>query len=136
MAPIIPHPILSSHQNQEAQQAQYEQQHEEQQEPTTTTSTASKKRIVKIGTRKSQLAMIQAEAIRDDLQRHHPDVEFVIVSKHTAGDNNKVTPLHEFGAKSLWTLDLENLLLADQVDLIVHCLKGMFFSLLPDKECC
>ena len=42
----------------------------------------------------------------------------------TTGDNNLNKPLHSFGAKSLWTRELEELMLVGEVDLIVHSLKG------------
>lgn len=43
----------------------------------------------------------------------------------TAGDKNQVTALHDFGAKALWTYELEALLLEGKLDLIVHSLKGI-----------
>ncbi|KAJ9637912.1 porphobilinogen deaminase [Coniosporium tulheliwenetii] len=43
----------------------------------------------------------------------------------TMGDKNQVTPLHEMGAKALWTHELEALLLEGRLDLVVHSLKDM-----------
>lgn len=43
----------------------------------------------------------------------------------TAGDKNLTTALHDFGAKSLWTYELEALLLDGRLDLIVHSLKDI-----------
>ena len=50
----------------------------------------------------------------------------------TIGDKNQVTALHEFGAKSLWTHELEAQLLDGRLDCIVHCLKDMP-TVLPEK---
>lgn len=47
------------------------------------------------------------------------------------GDKNQTTALHEFGAKSLWTHELEAQLLEGKLDLIVHCLKDMPTQLPP-----
>lgn len=49
----------------------------------------------------------------------------------TMGDKNQTTALHEFGAKSLWTHELEGQLLDGRLDLIVHCLKDMPTQLPP-----
>lgn len=46
----------------------------------------------------------------------------------TTGDNNLTKPLHAFGGKSLWTKELEELMLEGSVDLIVHSLKGFCYS--------
>ena len=47
------------------------------------------------------------------------------------GDKNQVTALHEFGAKSLWTHELEAQLIEGNLDLIVHCLKDLPTQLPP-----
>lgn len=47
------------------------------------------------------------------------------------GDKNQTTALHDFGAKSLWTHELEGQLLDGRLDLIVHCLKDMPTQLPP-----
>jgi hydroxymethylbilane synthase len=49
----------------------------------------------------------------------------------TMGDKNQTTALHDFGAKSLWTHELEAQLLDGRLDLIVHCLKDMPTQLPP-----
>ncbi|EPS39235.1 hypothetical protein H072_6987 [Dactylellina haptotyla CBS 200.50] len=82
-------------------------------------------RVYRIGTRSSKLAMVQTNIVRDALLALNPDATFEITSMKTMGDKDKVTALHSFGAKSLWTLELEVLLLEKEVDLIVHSLKDM-----------
>lgn len=90
----------------------------------TTAAPTGSGRVYRIGTRSSRLAMIQTNIVRDALLARNPTATFEITSMKTMGDKDKVTALHSFGAKSLWTLELEALLLEREVDLIVHSLKG------------
>lgn len=87
---------------------------------------------IHIGTRRSALAVVQAEMVLADLKKAHPETEYEIHAMATMGDKNQVTALHEFGAKSLWTHELEAQLLEGKLDLIVHCLKDMPTQL-PEK---
>lgn len=79
---------------------------------------------VRIGTRRSKLAIIQTENIRDSLQKIAPELSYEIETLHTLGDTDKSTALYNFGAKNLWTTELEEKLTSGQLDVIVHCLKG------------
>lgn len=85
---------------------------------------SSEKKTFTIGTRKSKLALLQTELIREALKKTHPDYEFEIFSKETAGDLNTTLALKDFASKNLWTEELEELMIAGKVDLIVHSLKG------------
>lgn len=85
-----------------------------------------------IGTRKSALAVIQAEMVVDALKKAHPENNYEIHAMSTMGDKNQTTALHDFGAKSLWTHELEAQLLDGTLDFIVHCLKDMPTQL-PNK---
>ncbi|KAF4635853.1 hypothetical protein G7Y89_g2240 [Cudoniella acicularis] len=85
-----------------------------------------------IGTRRSALAVIQAEMVLKALQKVHPEIEYEIHAMATMGDKNQTTALHDFGAKSLWTHELEAQLLEGKLDIIVHCLKDMPTQL-PEK---
>lgn len=67
-----------------------------------------------------------------DLKKSHPEVQYEIHAMSTMGDKNQVTALHEFGAKSLWTHELEAHLLEGKLDFIVHCLKDMPTQLPPN----
>ena len=58
------------------------------------------------------------------------DIEFIVHAMSTAGDKNQVTALHEFGAKALWTQELEVGLLDGSLDMVVHSLKGEILLLL------
>lgn len=87
-------------------------------------SPAPTKKTFTIGTRKSKLALSQTDLVREALQRTHPDYDFKIFSKETAGDLNTTIALKDFASKNLWTEELEELMIGGQVDFIVHSLKG------------
>ncbi|KAJ5190586.1 porphobilinogen deaminase dipyromethane cofactor binding domain-containing protein [Penicillium cinerascens] len=89
-------------------------------------------RPLRIGTRRSNLAVVQAEGIRNSLQKIAPDRTFEIETLHTLGDKDKSTALYSFGAKSLWTSELEEKLTSGELDVVVHCLKDMPTTL-PDS---
>ncbi|KAF9885594.1 porphobilinogen deaminase [Aspergillus nanangensis] len=97
-----------------------------------TDKTPTTPRPVRIGTRRSNLAVIQAEGIRDSLQKISPDRSFEIVALRTIGDKDQATALYNFGAKNLWTTELEEKLTSGELDVIVHCLKDMP-TRLPDS---
>jgi hydroxymethylbilane synthase len=86
---------------------------------------------LRIGTRRSNLAIIQAEGIRNSLQKLAPHRTFEIEALRTLGDKDKSTALYNFGAKSLWTNELEEKLTSGELDLVVHCLKGPLLFSLP-----
>ncbi|KAI9883356.1 MAG: hypothetical protein M1823_004868 [Watsoniomyces obsoletus] len=87
--------------------------------------------IVHIGSRQSALALIQTAIVRQALEEAWPNIEYQIHAMSTAGDKNQSTALHDFGAKSLWTYELEALLLEGKLDLIVHSLKDIPTQLPP-----
>ncbi|CCG82385.1 Porphobilinogen deaminase [Taphrina deformans PYCC 5710] len=87
-----------------------------------------------IGTRKSKLAMIQAEQFQGLLQTLHPNLTFPIIGISAQGDINQTTPLHQFSsnaAKGLWTEELEVLLAEKKCRMVVNCLKDLPTTL-PD----
>ncbi|EAS27975.3 porphobilinogen deaminase [Coccidioides immitis RS] len=86
---------------------------------------STERKTFTIGTRKSQLALVQTDLVRNALQAAFPDCEFKVHSRDAAGDLNKVTPLRAFTTKNLWTEELEELLIAKQVDLVVNSLKDI-----------
>lgn len=94
-------------------------------DPTITSKSTTTSKPVNIGTRRSKLAMVQAEQVLGQLQALHPTIDFKVNAMATMGDKNQITPLHNFGAKALWTFELENGLMSGELDIIVHCLKDM-----------
>ncbi|CAH7681124.1 porphobilinogen deaminase [Phakopsora pachyrhizi] len=81
--------------------------------------------FLRIGTRNSRLALVQAESVQSSLNRFFPDQPTSIRSMTTTGDQNLSRPLYLMGGKSLWTKELEFELLEGRIDLIVHSLKDM-----------
>ena len=83
------------------------------------------KRIIKIATRKSPLAMWQAEFVRDSLLELHPDLEIELVKMTTQGDKILDTPLAKVGGKGLFVKELEQGMLAGDADIAVHSMKDV-----------
>ncbi len=86
---------------------------------------------IRIGTRKSPLALWQAYFVRDRLQAAHPGIEVEIVKMSTEGDRILDTPLAKVGGKGLFVKELENGLLNGDVDIAVHSMKDVTVDL-PD----
>jgi len=78
-----------------------------------------------IATRESKLAMWQAEHIRDCLEEAYPDLEVLINSMTSRGDQILDTPLAKIGGKGLFTKELENSMLAGESHIAVHSLKDV-----------
>jgi len=81
--------------------------------------------VVRIGTRGSQLALVQSELVRDELCRLHPGLEVEIVVIQTKGDRLLDAPLAKLGDKGLFTKELETAMLEGRTDLSVHSAKDM-----------
>lgn len=80
---------------------------------------------IRIGTRDSQLAMWQAEWVKSQLTMLYPHLQFELVSMKTKGDKILDVPLSKIGDKGLFTKELENGLIHDELDMAVHSLKDM-----------
>lgn len=83
--------------------------------------------VIRIGTRGSPLALAQAHETRLRLMQAHglQEDQFEIVVISTTGDRILNQPLAEIGGKGLFTLEIEEALLAETVDLAVHSMKDM-----------
>ena len=80
---------------------------------------------LKIATRKSPLALWQAEHIRARLQELHPGLTVELVTFVTQGDKILDTPLAKIGGKGLFVKELEAALLDGRADLAVHSMKDV-----------
>ncbi|MEJ2672441.1 MAG: hydroxymethylbilane synthase [Deltaproteobacteria bacterium] len=99
---------------------------------------------IKIGTRGSALALAQANWVAAQITGRHPRgrVELVIIK--TTGDKIHDKPLAQIGGKGLFIKEIEEALLAGQVDLAVHSLKdmpaevpeGLILGAVPPREDC
>nr|CAD7586821.1 unnamed protein product [Timema genevievae] len=90
--------------------------------------------IIKVGSRKSQLALIQTNHIVSILKGLYPNKTFELVTMTTIGDQILDKPLPKIGEKSLFTKELEIALEQQDVDLVVHSLKDLPTTL-PDGMC-
>lgn len=82
-------------------------------------------RHIIIGSRKSQLALVQTHWVQSELQKLHPERTFSIETMTTQGDNILDVALAKIGDKGLFTKELELAMLAGTTDLAVHSLKDL-----------
>lgn len=80
---------------------------------------------IRIGTRKSKLALVQTDLVRRRIQAAFPEAEIEIVEMSTKGDEILDKSLTSFGGKGVFTRELEEALLKEEVDLAVHSAKDM-----------
>ncbi|MEJ2553044.1 MAG: hydroxymethylbilane synthase, partial [Gammaproteobacteria bacterium] len=82
-------------------------------------------RPLRIATRKSPLALWQAEYVRDRLTAAHPGLEVELVRMTTQGDRVLDSPLAKIGGKGLFVKELEEGMLSGRADLAVHSMKDV-----------
>jgi len=87
--------------------------------------------IIRIATRKSQLALWQANYVSAQLRHFHPDLDVELVTMTTQGDKILDTPLAKVGGKGLFVKELETGLLEETADIAVHSMKDVPVEL-PD----
>ncbi|AGA35453.1 Porphobilinogen deaminase [Thioalkalivibrio nitratireducens DSM 14787] len=83
------------------------------------------KNLLRIATRKSPLAVWQAEHVASGLRRLHPGLEVELVTMTTQGDRILDAPLARIGGKGLFVKELEMALLEDRADIAVHSVKDV-----------
>ena len=81
--------------------------------------------IIKIGTRKSQLAQIQTQIVVEKIQKLVPDARIEICPIMTEGDRRLNQSLNSFGGKGVFTKELERALLEGEIHMAVHSAKDM-----------
>ena len=80
-------------------------------------------RVIRIGTRESQLAVWQATLVQDLLKENGYAAELVYIKSE--GDIDLVTPLYEMGVQGVFTRSLDIALLTDKIDIAVHSMKDV-----------
>ena len=80
---------------------------------------------LRIATRKSPLALWQAEHVRSRLQEAHPGLAVELVTMTTKGDRVLDSPLAKIGGKGLFVKELEQGMLAGDADIAVHSMKDV-----------
>jgi hydroxymethylbilane synthase len=83
------------------------------------------KQTVNIGSRKSQLALVQSYWVQAELQKAHSDRTFEVHTMNTQGDIILNVALSKIGDKGLFTKELEDAMLDGTVDFAVHSLKDL-----------
>ncbi len=89
---------------------------------------------IRIATRKSPLALRQAEMVSDRLRSLHRKLSVELVPMSTKGDKLLDAPLAAVGGKGLFLKELEHALLEDRADIAVHSVKDVTVSL-PEGLC-
>lgn len=82
-------------------------------------------RTLRIATRKSQLALWQAEYVKAELLRHHPEISVRLVPLSSKGDKILDVPLAKVGGKGLFVKELEQAMLEGEADIAVHSMKDV-----------
>ena len=100
------------------------------------------KKLLRIATRKSPLALWQAEHVKARLQQAHSGLEIELVTMSTQGDKILDTPLAKIGGKGLFVKELEQGMLEDRADIAAHSIKdvpmefpeGLYLSTILERE--
>lgn len=88
-------------------------------------------KTVKIATRKSQLALWQANWVKGELEKRNPGLAVELVRIMTKGDKILDVPLAQVGGKGLFVKEIEDALLDGRADLAVHSMKDVPTELPP-----
>lgn len=83
------------------------------------------KQTIRIGTRESRLAVVQAQWAIDRIQMAYPNLVLEMVTMKSTGDMILDRTLDTIGGKGLFTKELELALLDGRIDLAIHSLKDM-----------
>lgn len=81
--------------------------------------------LIRIGTRKSRLALVQTNIVRQKIEEAFPGIRVEICEMSTKGDELLDRTLTSFGGKGVFTQELEEALLDEGIDLAVHSAKDM-----------
>lgn len=97
---------------------------------------------LRLGTRKSVLALAQSNWVKEEIEMHWPDLNVHLVKFTTKGDRILDVPLAKVGGKGLFVKEIEDALLKKDADFAVHSLKdvpaelpgGLEVTIFPDRE--
>jgi len=80
---------------------------------------------LRIGTRGSQLALYQANWVKEKLIQAHPTLKVTLIKIKTTGDRIQDAPLAKIGGKGLFVKEIEEALITRRIDLAVHSIKDV-----------
>ena len=75
---------------------------------------------LRIASRRSQLAMVQTNWVKAELEKAHPGLKITVEAMATQGDKILDVALAKIGDKGLFTKELEAQMLVDRADIAVH----------------
>ena len=81
--------------------------------------------MIRIATRKSPLALWQANYVKSELEKVHTGIQVALVPMTTRGDQILDSPLAKVGGKGLFVKELEKALLNEEADIAVHSMKDV-----------
>ena len=98
--------------------------------------------LLRVGTRRSPLAMAQPNFVIGLIKAAFPEIEFEIRSASTVADRDRVSEFHQFRMVGVFTTEHEEQLLRNEVDFVVHSLKdlpttlrdGLVLAAVPKRE--
>ncbi len=82
-------------------------------------------KVIKIGTRKSLLALAQSTMVKEEIERNCPGTQVELVKIVTTGDKILDVPLAQVGGKGLFVKEIEEAMLRHEVDIAVHSMKDV-----------
>lgn len=90
------------------------------------------KKVIRIGSRESQLAVIQSKLVMQAIKKAHPELELELITMKTTGDKILDRNLDQIGGKGLFVKELDKALLNGEIDLSVHSLKDLPMEISKD----
>lgn len=84
-----------------------------------------KRQKIKIGTRGSALALWQAEWVKSELEKRYQGMTVTLTKIKTTGDKILDVPLAKVGGKGLFVKEIEEAMLANEIDIAVHSMKDV-----------
>jgi len=91
-------------------------------------------KTLKIATRKSPLALWQADHVKARLEHHHPGLNVELIKMTTKGDQILNSPLSKIGGKGLFIKELEVGMMEGVADIAVHSMKDVPYEIPPGFE--
>ena len=87
---------------------------------------------IRIGTRRSPLALAQAEWVQGRIRAHYPQAVVEVVAIRTSGDRFQNLPIEKIGTKGVFIKEIEEALLERTIDVAVHSMKDLPTELLEE----
>jgi hydroxymethylbilane synthase len=102
------------------------------------------RKLLRIGTRASQLALWQANWVKSELEKRYADMDVTLTKIKTQGDKILDVPLAMVGGKGLFVKEIEEAMLRGEIDIAVHSMKdvptifpdGLALRCITEREDC